>query len=129
MPFACCAYVKHIQDMLHMCPGPFFLLRNYWTRRRHVGDTAYVQKKKIYNLASPSSIFPSFSCCVSSFFLTFSLSIIIFKKYWVIWYGCLSNTFQFLNNVTCIFIYFFTHKYFLKIQITLLNAPYFFFLF
>ena len=33
----------------------------------------------------------------------------------------LSNTFQFLNNITCIFIHFFTHMNFQKIQTTLLE--------
>jgi len=28
------------------------------------------------------------------------------------WYGSLSNIFQFLNNITRIFTYFFTHTYF-----------------
>ena len=42
MPFACRACVRHVRDMLHMCPSPFFLLRNDWTCQRHVGDTVSV---------------------------------------------------------------------------------------
>ena len=38
-----------------------------------------------------------------------------------VWYGSLSNIFQFLNNITRIFLHFFTHKYFQKILITLLE--------
>ena len=37
------------------------------------------------------------------------------------WYMHLNNNFQFLNNITRIFIHFFTHTYFRKIQITLLE--------
>ena len=33
----------------------------------------------------------------------------------------LNNSFQFLNNITRIFTHFFTHKYFQKIQIKLLE--------
>ena len=45
-----------------------------------------------------------------------------------IWYGSLSNTFQFLNNITCIFTHFFTHTYFQKntnnvIRTALSNGP------
>ena len=43
---------------------------------------------------------------------------------WAIWYDILSNTFQFLNNITCIFLYFLTYTYFQKIQITLLEQHY-----
>ena len=38
-----------------------------------------------------------------------------------VWYMCLNTCFQFLNNITRIFIHFFTHTYFQKIQITLLK--------
>ena len=31
-----------------------------------------------------------------------------------VWYGSLSNTFQFLNNITHIFIHFFTYIYLKK---------------
>ena len=37
------------------------------------------------------------------------------------WYMHLNNNFYFLNNITRIFIHFFTHIYFQKIQITLLE--------
>ena len=37
------------------------------------------------------------------------------------WYMHLNNNFQFLNNIIRIFIHFFTHTYFQKIQITLLE--------
>ena len=37
---------------------------------------------------------------------------------------CLNNSFQCLNNITRIFIYFFTHMYFQKIQTTLLEISY-----
>ena len=40
-----------------------------------------------------------------------------------IWYGILSNTFQFLNNIIRISIHFFTHV-FLKTQTTLLKQCY-----
>ena len=47
-----------------------------------------------------------------------------------VWQDVLNNSFQCLNNITRIFIYFFTHTYFQKIQTTLLEqhykaAPYF----
>ena len=48
----------------------------------------------------------------------------ILQKLRAIWYGSLSNTFQFLNNITRIFTHFFTHTYFQKIQITLLEQRY-----
>ena len=41
-----------------------------------------------------------------------------------IWYGILSNNFQFLNNIICISTHFFTHTYFQKIQIILLEQRY-----
>ena len=41
-----------------------------------------------------------------------------------VWYGSLSNTFQFLNNIARIFMHFFTHTYFQKIQTTLLEQRY-----
>ena len=39
-------------------------------------------------------------------------------------YSCLNNSFQYLNNITRIFIHFFTHMYFQKIQTTLLEISY-----
>ena len=41
-----------------------------------------------------------------------------------VWYEILSNSFQFLNNITRIFTHFFTHMYFKKIQTTLLEQRY-----
>ena len=41
-----------------------------------------------------------------------------------VWYMCLNICFQFLNNITRISIYFFTHTYFQKIQTTLLKQHY-----
>ena len=41
-----------------------------------------------------------------------------------IYYRCLNNSFQYLNNITCIFTHFFTHIYFQKIQIMLLEQHY-----
>ena len=41
-----------------------------------------------------------------------------------VWYICLNICFQFLNNITRISIYFFTHTYFQKIQTTLLKQHY-----
>ena len=39
-------------------------------------------------------------------------------------YRCLNNSFQYLNNITCIFTHFFIHMYFQKIQTTLLKQHY-----
>ena len=69
-------------------------------------------KKKFITLHPIFNLSLFLMLCFFIFFLTFSLSIIVFKKYWVIWYGCLSNIFQFLNNIIRIFIYFFIHTYF-----------------
>ena len=41
-----------------------------------------------------------------------------------IWYSCLATCFQFLNNITCSSTHFFAHKYFKKIQTTLLKQCY-----
>ena len=41
-----------------------------------------------------------------------------------VWYMCLNTCFQFLNNITCIFTYFFTYTYFQKIQTKLLKQYY-----
>ena len=43
------------------------------------------------------------------------------KSLEAIWYHNLNNNFQFLNNIICIFIHFFTYTYFLKIQTMLLK--------
>ena len=69
-------------------------------------------KKKFITLHPIFNLSLFLMLCFFIFFLTFSLSIIVFKKYWVIWYGCLNNIFQFLNNIIRIFIYFFIHTYF-----------------
>ena len=41
-----------------------------------------------------------------------------------IWYMCLNICFKLLNNIICIFTHFFTHMYFQKIQIKLLDQHY-----
>ena len=41
-----------------------------------------------------------------------------------IWYSSLATCFQFLNNITCSSTHFFAHKYFKKIQTTLLKQCY-----
>ena len=44
--------------------------------------------------------------------------------YGSLWYYCLNNSFQYLNNIIRIFIYFFTYTYFHKTTITLLEISY-----
>ena len=41
-----------------------------------------------------------------------------------VWLVSLNNSFQYLNNITCIFTHFFTHTYFQKLQTTLLEQHY-----
>ena len=41
-----------------------------------------------------------------------------------VWYMQLNNSFQFLNNITCIYTHFFINKYLQKIQTMLLEQHY-----
>ena len=61
------------------------------------------------------------SLSLSLFFFIFFLYVYEKRYFGVIWF-VLNNNFQFLNNIICISIYFFTHIFFHKyFQITIFN--------